>query len=65
MLPQFYQGIFSKDKANSEQAKQKWLEEVKKATTVSRLHLLHELLDSTVIWDLSAENIVSITESII
>ena len=59
MLPQFYQGMFSKDKASSERAKQSWLEEVKKATTVSRLHLLLGILDSTVIWDLSAENVVS------
>ncbi|XP_068702379.1 tyrosine-protein kinase BAZ1B-like isoform X2 [Montipora foliosa] len=51
LLPQFCQGTFSKDNA-----KQRWLEEVKQASTVSRLHLLLSILDSTVIWDLSAEN---------
>lgn len=58
VLPQFYQGLFSKDKKGSEEAKQRWLDAVKQATTVSRLHLLLEMLDSTVIWDLSAENAV-------
>lgn len=58
VLPQFYQGLFSKDKKGSEEAKQRWLDAVKQATTVSRLHLLLEILDSTVIWDLSAENAV-------
>ncbi|KAL9979827.1 hypothetical protein ACROYT_G017544 [Oculina patagonica] len=56
VLPQFYQGLFTKDKKGSEEAKQCWLDEVKKSATVSRLHLLLEILDSTVIWDLSAEN---------
>ncbi|KAK2568145.1 Tyrosine-protein kinase BAZ1B [Acropora cervicornis] len=51
VLPQFCQGAFSNDKA-----KQSWLKEVKKAATTARLHLLLEILDSTVIWDLSAEN---------
>lgn len=59
VLPQFCQGIFAKDKAGSEEVKECWLEEVKKATTVPRLHLLLGILDSTVIWDLSAENAVS------
>jgi len=54
VLPQFCQGAFSNDKA-----KQSWLKEVKKAATTARLHLLLEILDSTVIWDLSAENAVS------
>jgi len=52
--------MFSKDKTGSDQAKQCWVKEVKKATTVSRLHLLLGILDSMVIWDLSAENAVSI-----
>jgi len=56
VLPQFHQGLFSKDKKGSEEAKQRWSDAVKQATTVSRLHLLLEILDSTVIWDLSAEN---------
>jgi len=58
ILPQFHQGLFSKDKKGSEEAKQRWLDEVKQPTTVSRLHLLLEILNSTVIWDLSAENAV-------
>lgn len=60
VLPQFHQGLFSKDKKGSEEAKQRWLDAVKQATTVSRLHLLLEILDSTVIWDLSAENAVCV-----
>lgn len=58
VLPQFFQGLFTKDKKGSEEAKQRWVDEAKKAATVSRLHLLLEILDSTVIWDLSAENAV-------
>ena len=58
VLPRFYQGLFAKDKKGSEEAKQSWLDAVKKATTVSRLHLLLGILDSAVIWDLSAENAV-------
>ena len=58
VLPQFHQGLFSKEKKGSEEAKQRWLDAVKQATTVSRLHLLLEIMDSTVIWDLSAENAV-------
>lgn len=58
ILPQFHQGLFSKDKKGSEEAKQRWLDAVKQPTTVSRLHLLLEILNSTVIWDLSAENAV-------
>ena len=51
--------MFSRDKPSSEKAKECWLEEVKKAATASRLHLLLGILDSTVVWDLSAENAVS------
>ncbi|KAJ7380302.1 Bromodomain adjacent to zinc finger domain protein 1A [Desmophyllum pertusum] len=56
VLPQFFQGAFTKDKKGSEEAKQCWMNAVKQATTVSRVHLLLGLLDSTIIWDLSAEN---------
>lgn len=64
VLPQFHQGLFSKDKKGSEEAKQRWLDAVKQATTVSRLHLLLEILDSTVIWDLSAENAVCMLQQL-
>ena len=64
VLPRFHQGLFSKDKNGSEKAKQRWLDAVKQATTVSRLHLLLEILDSTIIWDLSAENAVCMLEQL-
>lgn len=64
VLPQFHQGLFSKDTKGSEEAKQRWLDAVKQATTVSRLHLLLKILDSTIIWDLSAENAVCMLEQL-
>lgn len=56
VLPRFYRGMFHLDNKGSEEAKRRWLDAVNKATTVSRLHLLLGILDSLVIWDLSAEH---------
>ncbi|XP_027037611.1 bromodomain adjacent to zinc finger domain protein 1A-like [Pocillopora damicornis] len=48
--------MFHLDNKGSEEAKQRWLDAVNKATTVSRCHLLLGILASLVIWDMSAEH---------
>lgn len=58
VLPRFYRGMFHLDNKGSEEAKQRWLDAVNKATTVSRCHLLLGILASLVIWDMSAEHAV-------
>ena len=50
---------FIADRLKAEKTKGDWAEAVRQAQTLSRLHLLSGILDSSIEWSKSAENAVS------
>jgi hypothetical protein len=51
---------FLKDNFGKQTIVDQWRQSVMEAATLSRLHLLLEILDSAIVWDKSAENVVSL-----
>ena len=62
VLPKFLQGTM--DQSKGEEVVKNWRENVKNAKTMSALHTLLGILENSVKWDKSAENIVSFYEII-
>ncbi|XP_048580387.1 tyrosine-protein kinase BAZ1B isoform X3 [Nematostella vectensis] len=58
VFPRFLKGIFDQEKEEGgKEAVICWKEAALSASTLSRLHLLLGILDSAIVWDLSAENV--------